>query len=145
MQGLVVAATASVLADGAMQVRNASDSEHMASHSLAADRPGQQLRRPGARDGVFSLSRACVFFNLQPSSPPPPPTATNHRHQPPPPPTTAAQVACMPAHDVCTQVVAGGTMQLAVFEAARAAASSAARALHSLLRSRLLASIKPQS
>ncbi len=131
MQGLVVAATASVLADGAMQVRNASDSEHMASHSLAADRPGQQLRRPGARDGVFSLSRASVFFNLQPSSPPPP--------------TTAAQVACMPAHDVCTQVVAGGTMQLAVFEAARAAASSAARALHSLLRSRLLASIKPQS
>ena len=140
----MVAATASVLADGAMQVRNASDSEHMASHSLAADRPGQQLRRRGARDGVFSLSRASVFFNLQPSSPPPPTTATNHRHQPPPP-TTAAQVACMPAHDVCTQVVAGGTMQLAVFEAARAAASSAARALHSLLRSRLLASIKPQS
>jgi hypothetical protein len=62
----------------------------------------------------------------------------------PPPPPSAAQVASMPAHDVCTQVAAGGTMQLAVFDAARSAASAAARALHALLRARLLSTMKSQ-
>lgn len=55
------------------------------------------------------------------------------------------QVACMPAHDVCTQVVAGGTMQIAVFEAASSAASAAARALHALIRARLVSTIELQS
>jgi hypothetical protein len=51
----------------------------------------------------------------------------------------------MPAHDVCTQVVAGGTMQIAVFEAASSAASAAARALHALIRARLVSTIELQS
>ncbi len=94
-----------------------------------AGRPGQQLHVAGARHGISFISRleSIPLRILLPL------------------PSRAVQVACLPSHDVCTQVVACGTMQLAVFEAARASASAAARALHALVRSRLLSALESES
>ena len=121
----MVAASAAVLPDGGLQVRARRPScSGLCNDACFAFRWIQTAAAPLTRTSRCVLHRALI-----PTSAP--------LHPP--------QVACMPAHSVCTQVVACGQMPLAVLEGARAAAAAAAGALHALLRSRMLAAIKSQS